>query len=170
MFILPHSTALDLGRRPYITYAVIVLCIIIFYFQVANGVLLEDATKKYCVSIQGYTPAAEMPADLMKSTVYGCENFLGFYSNKVELLIPKILNRSLSYNDIAINAEMQLMQAHYDEFVKDSPDNLNAMLMYYPDSWNPIKAITAVLSHGDFLHILFNLIFFFAFVVTRRLS
>lgn len=36
-------------------------------------------------------------------------------------------------------------------------------LMYYPDTWNPIKMLTASVAHGDWMHIIFNLIFFYAF-------
>jgi membrane associated rhomboid family serine protease len=44
-----------------------------------------------------------------------------------------------------------------------SPDSFTQKLMYYPDTLNPITMITSSLAHGDFMHILFNLIFFLAF-------
>ena len=36
-------------------------------------------------------------------------------------------------------------------------------LMYYPDTWNPVKMLTSTFAHGDWMHIIFNLIFFYAF-------
>jgi membrane associated rhomboid family serine protease len=36
-------------------------------------------------------------------------------------------------------------------------------LMYFPDTWNPLKMMTASLAHADWEHIIFNLIFFYAF-------
>ena len=36
-------------------------------------------------------------------------------------------------------------------------------LMYYPDSWNPIKMLTASVAHGSWSHIIGNLLFFYAF-------
>jgi len=36
-------------------------------------------------------------------------------------------------------------------------------LMYYPDTWNPVKMLTASFAHGDWMHIIFNLVFFYAF-------
>jgi membrane associated rhomboid family serine protease len=44
-----------------------------------------------------------------------------------------------------------------------SPYSFTQKLMYYPDTLNPITMITSALSHGNFMHILFNLIFFLAF-------
>jgi membrane associated rhomboid family serine protease len=35
--------------------------------------------------------------------------------------------------------------------------------MYYPDTWNPVKMLTASIAHDDWMHIIFNLIFFYAF-------
>lgn len=35
--------------------------------------------------------------------------------------------------------------------------------MYYPDSWNPVKMLTASVAHGSWTHILGNLLFFYAF-------
>lgn len=37
------------------------------------------------------------------------------------------------------------------------------MMLYYPQSWNPVKMLTASLAHGSWLHIFGNLIFFLAF-------
>jgi len=36
-------------------------------------------------------------------------------------------------------------------------------LLYYPKSWNPITMLTASVAHADWGHIIFNLIFFYAF-------
>ncbi|MGB5643220.1 MAG: rhomboid family intramembrane serine protease [Gammaproteobacteria bacterium] len=35
--------------------------------------------------------------------------------------------------------------------------------MYYPDTWNPIRMVTSGVAHADWEHIIFNLIFFYAF-------
>ena len=36
-------------------------------------------------------------------------------------------------------------------------------LLYYPDSWNPLKMLTSTVAHGGLLHIFFNMIFYIAF-------
>jgi len=36
-------------------------------------------------------------------------------------------------------------------------------LMYYPDSWNPVKMLTSSLAHADWMHLIGNMIFYIAF-------
>ena len=42
-------------------------------------------------------------------------------------------------------------------------------LMYYPDTWNPLTMITSSLVHGDLMHLVGNMIFFFAFAPALEL-
>ena len=41
--------------------------------------------------------------------------------------------------------------------------SLTESLMYYPESWNPLKMITASIAHGSWTHLIGNLVFFLAF-------
>jgi membrane associated rhomboid family serine protease len=41
--------------------------------------------------------------------------------------------------------------------------SITQSLMYYPDSWNPLKMVSATLAHGGMLHLFGNLLFFLAF-------
>lgn len=77
MLILPYSTALQLARPPLATYALALICVVVFYFQVSH--------------------------------------------------------------------------------------NMTGSLIYYPETWNPLKMISSSFAHGGFIHLLGNLIFFFAF-------
>lgn len=36
-------------------------------------------------------------------------------------------------------------------------------LMYYPESWNPVKMLTSSLAHADWMHFIGNMIFYIAF-------
>ncbi len=51
----------------------------------------------------------------------------------------------------------------YDALVPGDPDE---GLAYFTGSWNPWTMITSSFAHGDWGHIVFNLIFFFAFAAT----
>jgi len=75
--IIPFSTALTLARPPLVSYAVTLLCVIVFYLQISY-------------------PITEV-------------------------------------------------------------------LMYYPNSWNPLKMISSALAHADLMHLVGNMIFFLAF-------
>lgn len=41
--------------------------------------------------------------------------------------------------------------------------DITESLMYYPETWNPLKMITSSLVHGDWLHLIGNMIFYLAF-------
>ena len=172
MLILPHSTALDLDGHAYTTYAVALLCIIIFYFQFNNNVAIQTSITQYCESI--YTPElGDESLDVMRADPYACENILDIYHNDLEHLIPELL-AEIKDDQLFIFTTQQdkvtgLMQAHYDSFQKSAPEYLDAKLMYYPDVPNPIKMVTSSLAHADFSHIFFNLIFFLAFAPALEL-
>ena len=51
----------------------------------------------------------------------------------------------------------------YKALVPEDPDH---GLAYYTGSWNPIAMLTSSFAHGDWGHIIFNLVFFFAFAAT----
>lgn len=42
-------------------------------------------------------------------------------------------------------------------------------LMYYPDSWNPVRMITSSVAHGGWVHLIGNLAFFLAFAPALEL-
>jgi len=41
--------------------------------------------------------------------------------------------------------------------------NITESLLYYPDTWNPIKMVTSSLAHADLAHLFWNLLFYLAF-------
>ena len=41
--------------------------------------------------------------------------------------------------------------------------NVTESLLYYPESWNPVRMVTASLAHANLLHLIGNIIFYLAF-------
>lgn len=172
MLILPHSTALDLEGHAYTTYAICLLCIIIFYFQYNNEIDVDNASWDYCESI--YIPSLDEDSiDIMRSDTATCSQLINLYHTDVEFLAPLLIESRVFFGLYHYAAQMDEMlkitQAHYDAFQKEAPASLNASLMYYPDSPNPFKMITSSLAHGDIFHIVGNLIFFLAFAPALEL-
>lgn len=172
MLIIPHSTALDLEGHAYMTYAVAILCVIIFYFQYHNEQEVQLAMSSYCESVYS-SRMGDRSVDVMRTDVAYCRHFMDMFHTDVDFLIPQQM-QYLMWSDFTFyNANMDevlvLMQAHYQAFQKNAPSSLNATLMYYPDFPNPIKMITSSLSHADISHIVGNLIFFLAFAPALEL-
>ena len=172
MLILPHSTALDLEGHAYTTYAIALLCIILFYFQYSNVVEVDRASWHYCESI--YSDSLdENSIDIMRADPDLCTYFISSLDNQVEFIIPELLEEITGDNFTRYQAYMdeatKLIQDHYAEYQEDAPANLNAHIMYYPNVPNPFTMITSSLAHADFGHIFFNLIFFIAFAPALEL-
>lgn len=51
MLILPYSTALSLNRISYVTFSIILICVVIFYFQLTNRADIVQVVNDYCYSI-----------------------------------------------------------------------------------------------------------------------
>jgi len=172
LLILPHSAALDLEGHAYTTYAITILCIIVFYFQFNNEQQVQNSMVDYCNTVH-VESLDNNSIDIIKTDPWVCERFLNIFHTKVDFLIPEQL-RSVTGSDFyKYNAQMDevilLMQDHYEAFSKSAPKSLNAQLMYYPDFPNPIKMVTSSLAHGDIFHIAGNLIFFLAFAPALEL-
>lgn len=170
--MIPHSAALDLDGHAYTTYAVTLLCIIIFYFQFHNEHEVQSAMQSYCQSVYS-SRLPDSSIDVMRKDTYDCRYILGYFHTDVDFLIPQRLEAMAGSDFYIYHAQMdkvlELMRGHYQTFAKQAPASLDASLMYYPDFPNPIKMVTSSLSHGGIEHIVGNLIFFLAFAPALEL-
>lgn len=60
----------------------------------------------------------------------------------------------------------QMLEDEVRRFNSLVPEDPDTGLAYYTGSWNPWTMITSSFAHGDWGHIIFNLVFFFAFAAT----
>lgn len=156
VFVLPYSTELKLNKIPYVTYMVIILCIIVFKFQYDNNKHIENAAKGYCSSIT--IKSGKL------SNEYTCQRILTnihIYHRDNQPLEEFIAEHYLYSSSIKNEAE--LIENQYLSFSSNIEQSLDKYLMHYPDEWNPWKMFTSTISHADIWHIGFNLLFFFAF-------
>ena len=54
-------------------------------------------------------------------------------------------------------------------FLMQGRPGVSESLLYYPDSWNPLKMIVSSLAHADWLHLSGNMIFYLAFAPALEL-
>jgi membrane associated rhomboid family serine protease len=167
MLILPHSAELGFDKPPYVTYIIIFLCVIIHYCQDQNRYEIHAVAASYCESI--YDPSLdENTLDILRASTSDCEEILEtMHSVSDKELVVQWFeegnNEDQEYSEAEFNEVMRALTAHYIKFSLDAPLSLDAKLEYDPSTLNPIRAITAVLSHGDWWHLIGNVIFFLAF-------
>jgi len=156
MIFLPYSTHLRLNQFPYVTFAVTLLCIVVFLFQITNEIEIEDLAYDYCKSDQTSDFSTRSSCEFWMILLHERENYGGLEMLK-EMLIED------GFNISEANQRIDILRQHLEQFKEVAPNSVTGALMYYPNTLNPFTMLTASISHGGWMHIIFNLIFFLAF-------
>ena len=169
MLFLPYSAALNLVKKPYITFTVIFICVVLHQFQWNTRNAIEQQAEKYCLSTKEKTPVKQGVDVFAKSFVL-CKSALIAMHGARDLrpLNKQIEDKIKGWGEYPVSALPQIVtntNLHYAEFKTLAPQSLDKQLMYYPDESNIWRMITSSLSHADWLHAFGNLLFFFAFAV-----
>lgn len=169
MLVIPYSTALSLAQRPYVTWAVVLLCLWIHYQQEQSRDRTSQAASHYCSDMV----PAEDDNGLMSDMGFCRYALKALHSQPdPQWLYPKLARRSYLFfmpSDEVLRENESTLRHHYERFSSTAPVNLDARLMYNPASLNPLRIITSSLAHADWWHIAGNLIFFLAFAPALEL-
>jgi membrane associated rhomboid family serine protease len=177
MIFLPHGTDLSLARRPYVTYAVILLCVVIHFFQQQNRDKVAESAAHYCElinfsnggrSIHGLVDSAPelepRALDFLRERQGRCAGLLaGWHEQPNKDNIGRFIRGDSRGDEAELTAMVEQAKKHYQLFATHAPGSLDEKLMYDPATPDPIRMITSSLAHADWGHLIFNLIFFFAF-------
>lgn len=169
MFLfIPHSADFNLKRFPYITYAIVLICIVVFYFQYQNKQALAVDTAAFChaISEQSHSLIEVDAMDKMRSDEVLCKLMIKRLEQRPDLTITEIIKEYFWFNDHSqqqIDAMAGYIEDHYSEYKKNYTSYLTKELMYFPDSPKIMKMFSSTVAHGDIWHITGNLIFFLAF-------
>lgn len=176
MFLMvPLQTDLRLAQIPYVTLGIMLLCTIIYYFQYNNNYDIEQAAYTYCAGV--YDPDLDEDSlDFFRVDRSTCEEDLvilhtmgGPATFGVQAYADYLAQGETHYSQAQIEEIYAYELGHYQRFAQDAPASLDALLMYYPDTFNPLRMISSALAHADVLHLLGNLLFFFAFAPALEL-
>lgn len=180
MLFLPYSGALDLTKKPLVSYALIVLCVIVHQFQWENRKTIELEAESYCLSLKDSAPLIK-GIDVFEKSYISCKNSLISLheSRDIDVTSDALAEKIKNQHEVFEQQKPQInsyINQHYEIFKPSVPDSLDKQLMYYPDDTDIWKMLTATVSHADWLHALSNLLFFFAFatgvegVINNRLK
>lgn len=171
MFV-PVKADFDLPRFPVLTTVVCVICFGVFMMQLSDWRAFDQAIDLYCSQdrsrlkemvftrieeMQDYGHCAELMYRL--DTADNTEAMITDIVDNVRPLVGLSRDDSKIYMQQMLEDELQL----FDAIVGDEPGE---GLAYYTKSWNPLTMISSSFAHGDWGHIIFNLIFFVAFAAT----
>ena len=169
MFFFPYRIDLDLRYIPYLTIAVCLLCIVIFLAQLRSNFHYEDATSNFCGSLDRVTilvlrgvghstegnPCVSVFGDIRKA-------------DNADLKIHEMSLASMNLNfyedrnDEIVFIEGTLKSA-FLQYQMMVPQDLTTNFAYEPLNMRVWTMLTSTFSHGSWDHLIFNLIFFYAF-------
>ena len=156
--MIPLKAELRIAYKPVVTYAIVVICIIIYALQVNNKKEIEQAAVAYCSGVNNFKSEYN-ELDFLSNDLSSCASWIILYYS----LYKSFSRYSSTFTRVNYYETLRLFKKHINDFSIYAPINLDGALVYDPSTLNPITMVTSVLSHGSFLHIFFNLVFFLAF-------
>lgn len=169
---LPIKADFKLPHFPVLTVLVCVICALVFFKQQSDRSDFNVSIAKYCMKPQSRIEQMVMTRidELRNATMCG---EVMFNLNIAEDPDKEIAEIVASLKPLSgFNAEdsreyvTQMLESELAQFRTIVPDDPDSKVAYYTGSWNPIPMLTSSFAHGDWGHIIFNLIFFVAFATT----
>ena len=160
--IIPLNSELGLGKLPYVTGGIIILCLVIHYFQAENRTAIDSAAKRYCASI--HNPHADKESlDYLSVDEEICRQDVVYFHSLDDL---SAIQEFVSEDDVSsdkMDDYIAQLKDRIQAFHQMAPPSMDNTLSYDPSSFNPVTSLTSGLAHADWWHVIGNLIFFFAF-------
>lgn len=168
----PYRARIELHRIPILTILVSVLCIGVFVAQSNNARAFRESAVTHCEheTTRAFLQALRRIAG--SDDPQTCTALMLALSNSSDdrAALGRIIEglgsgARLGDRQLSTYYEDALLDS-YRSFRRGAPNNLTARLAYPPESWNPLRMLSAAVAHASWSHIIGNLIFFFAFAAT----
>jgi membrane associated rhomboid family serine protease len=170
MVLFPYKADVDLGRLPLLTIAVCVTCVWVFVRQEMSQYAHAASLDRYCN--QELSRDERMVARYLRDVRHYCDALLEIRSapNRARTIrqFADAARPLPFYRDTAESAEYvhRTLVESTRRFESEVPPNLTERLHFDPNHPTLISMLTAAFSHGDWWHLISNLVFFFAFAAS----
>ena len=168
---LPVKPDFPLRRFPLLTLLVCLICAGVFLKQQSDWRDFGLAMERYCGASRSHVETIVFDRIAASQGTDNCAGIMYRIANDPDRDSAEVIremaadirplsgfNAADSYEYVAQMLEDEVRR--YNTLVPEDPDT---GLAYYTGSWNPWTMITSSFAHGDWGHIVFNLVFFFAF-------
>jgi membrane associated rhomboid family serine protease len=172
MIFFPYRADHEIRYIPVLTILISIVCIIVYIQQEKNVKDLDLAIDGYCGVQQPQIFRLALTSLYGNSTPSECVDFiLAMHTaeNQDEYLSEVIQKSSTlaGFNQADSNLYLdKVLRDNYTGFERVAPKYLTEELSYHPESWRLLNMLTAAFAHASWDHVIFNLIFFFAFAAT----
>jgi hypothetical protein len=168
MFV-PIKPDFRLTRFPWLTSAVCVICMLVFSGQLLDRHEYDEAVQAFC----------DMPRSRIEEMVFGeiHENNQLIYCDDIAFILMNAPDERRALDQLMRGLEpiagfdavetrryvTGMLREELSAYRRMVPPDPNDGLAYYTETWNPVTMVTSTFAHGGWAHIIFNLLFFFAF-------
>jgi membrane associated rhomboid family serine protease len=172
MLLFPYKADVDLGRWPVMTMAVCGICIYVFIRQLISQHDYNTALNRFCNHEISRDERIVQRYLEVGAEAHYCDVLLDSRAapNRKQAIGALAASaRPLPfYSDPATSREYiaAVLTESSRRFERTIPHNLTEDLRYDPKTLDITRMITAAFTHGSWSHLIFNLIFFFAFAAS----
>lgn len=168
---LPVKADFALPRIPILTILVCLVCIGVFLKQQSDWRDFGMAIDRFCNTDRSHIEQIVFDRIAVSQGTDSCADIMYTIANDpareesevIAEMVAKMKPLTGFNTEDSREYVRQMLEEEARRFNTLVPADPDEGLAYYTGSWNPLTMITSSFAHGDWGHILFNLIFFFAF-------
>ncbi len=168
---LPIKADFPLSRFPILTVLVCVICIGVFVKQQNDRYEFVLAMERFCNASRSHLESIVFDRISAAEGIDNCAEIMLTIANdpgrdEADVIAELASNMrpltgfNAADSSLYVTRMLEDEVRRYKALVPEDPDE---GLAYYTGSWNPWTMITSSFAHGNWWHIISNLIFFFAF-------
>ncbi|HKJ21380.1 MAG TPA: rhomboid family intramembrane serine protease [Woeseiaceae bacterium] len=171
---LPVKADFALPRFPILTVLICLICFGVFIKQQSDWKEFGLAIDRFCNASRSHIEQIVFERIAASQNMDNCGDIMYTIANDptreesevIAEMASKIRPLTGFNSEDSREYVQQMLEEQTRRFNTLVPPDPDEGLAYYTGSWNPITMITSSFAHGDWGHILFNLVFFFAFAAT----
>lgn len=168
---LPVKPDFQLPRFPFLTALVCLICTGVFLKQQSDWHEFGMAMERFCGASRSHIEEIIFDRIAASQGTDGCADIMYSIANDPDRSTTDVIRdmaremRPLSGFNAADSSlyVVNMLEDEVRRYNRLVPKDPDAGLAYYTGSWNPWTMITSSFAHADWGHIVFNLVFFFAF-------
>lgn len=176
MLIFPYQVDIELKGLPVVTISICILCIGVFIHQMQSHMVYNSSLKLFCENDFNESDNKLIFPIFSEDTQSSCFAFFQIISMDTNPA-GKLENTIDMLKDMGVHTEFEITEevlearliSSFKSFQNKVPVNVTTLLWYNPRDLDIRRMVTSTFSHADWTHLVFNLIFFYAFAVSAEL-
>jgi len=172
MFFFPYKVDLPLGRIPFFTILISVLCIIIYNKQISSIEKIETSLHEFCNQEKNDRDFLLSLTSIKNNELNSCETIIYYihHSPDPDKTIEQLARVAKPIQGVSLGYSKQFITSNLQEKYRSINPHLNYnltdKLAYNPSDYNVFNMLSSQFVHADIFHLLGNLLFFFAFAAS----